>query len=341
MTVLTRLLNYIAIITKVNMDSRPRVVDAETGVFYPISTYDDLKEALEIMKTASLSIRPYQQQWYNNVFLPAFEELGDQPNSKLTEYGHTFERETVVGLTTKHIADKMNEQGLNTSIGNIYDHYIRPLIKQGIINYERSVLNRKENLYYPVNIGDGNGSEDLSISMLPLTEDCRLILNQSFDEKDLLEESFRTIIERRSNGGEVNKYKIIDIDGSGLSLSELLEKYFFNKIHHTSCSVVLQKFHNSTIEHYSIVNDHTKDNSREEKDLTIKKDNVTHDSDENISIDPSYSYECYYCDEFDPTDNRDDYEKHVVLLHDGKLAYPSLIDLDKNNSKPKGKYWEV
>ncbi len=65
MTVLTRLLNYIAIITKVNMDSRPKIVDTQTGVFYPISIYDDLKEALEIMETASLSIRPYQQEWYN------------------------------------------------------------------------------------------------------------------------------------------------------------------------------------------------------------------------------------------------------------------------------------
>jgi hypothetical protein len=54
MTILSRLLNYIAIITKVNMDSRPKIVDTETSVFYPISIYDDLKEALEIMRTASL-----------------------------------------------------------------------------------------------------------------------------------------------------------------------------------------------------------------------------------------------------------------------------------------------
>ncbi len=72
MTVLTRLLNYIAIITKVNMDSRPKIVDTETGVFYPISIYDDLKDALEIMKTASLSIRPYQQDWYNNSIFTCF-----------------------------------------------------------------------------------------------------------------------------------------------------------------------------------------------------------------------------------------------------------------------------
>ena len=53
------------------------------------------------------------------------------------------------------------------------------------------------------------------------------------------------------------------------------------------------------------------------------------------------SYECYYCDEFAPTDNRNDYEKHVVLLHDGKLAYPSKDDLVKNNLKPQGRSWEI
>jgi hypothetical protein len=63
MTILTRLLNYIAIITKVNMDSRPKLVVIEKNIQFPISIYDDLKEALKIMETASLSIRPYQQDW--------------------------------------------------------------------------------------------------------------------------------------------------------------------------------------------------------------------------------------------------------------------------------------
>ena len=30
------------------------------------------------------------------------------------------------------------------------------------------------------------------------------------------------------------------------------------------------------------------------------------------------NYECYYCDTFTPTNNRNDYEKHIVLEHDGK-----------------------
>ena len=242
MTVLTRLLNYIGIITKVNMGSRPAIVDTETGILYPIAIYDDLKDALEMMKTASLTIRPYQQEWYNTVFLPAFEELGPDPNIKTTEYETIVEN--VVGITTKQLVDKMKQQGNEVSNDAIYENYLRPLTKQGVINSVRSIINGKENLYYPVNSENETGA-----SVLPLTDDCRLVLNKSFDEKNVLEGSFRTIIERRSNGGGVNKYKIIDIDGSEISLTDLLERYFFNKNHHTSCSVVLTMFLNFLLEH--------------------------------------------------------------------------------------------
>jgi hypothetical protein len=49
MTVMDRTTRYLTIITKVNMDSRPRIIDTETGKFYPISTFEDLKETLELM----------------------------------------------------------------------------------------------------------------------------------------------------------------------------------------------------------------------------------------------------------------------------------------------------
>src|SRR4051812_47467275 len=157
------------------------------------------------MKTAPLSIRPYKQQWYDTVFLPAFEELGPEPNIKTTEYGTIIAKENVVGLTTKDLADKMSTQGKTASTTHIYENYLRPLIKQGIINSVRSIINGKENLYYTV-----NQENDDNISVLPLTEDCRLIINNQLDEKKLLEDSFRRLLGRRSNGGVV-KYKIIDI----------------------------------------------------------------------------------------------------------------------------------
>ena len=50
--------------------------------------------------------------------------------------------------------------------------------------------------------------------------------------------------------------------------------------------------------------------------------------------------ECYYCDTFTSTPVRKDYEQHVTLKHLGKLAYPTIADLELHNIKPKGKSWE-
>ncbi len=319
MTILDRLLNYIAIITKVNMESRPRLVDTQTGVYYLISIYDDLKEALEIMETASLSIRPYQQDWLTNVFLPAFGELGAEPNCKISEsYGTVIARESVVGLTSKQIVDKMSQLGFDASISNVYENYFRPLIKQGLINYSKSVLNGKENLYYPANnISDTENS--LPNSLLPLTEDCRLILNKPFEEKNILEESFVTLLGRRSNeAGDGSKYKIIDIDRSELSLDDLIEKYFFNQIHHTSCSVIFTKSYNNTIEHYSIPYEQMEYNieNEDEKKEQFAADEVNKVIDNSIDITISssstnYPYTKEEIDNFFASDNGQE-EEHTL-----------------------------
>jgi len=76
--------------------------------------------------------------------------------------------------------------------------------------------------------------------------------------KKVLEESFRTLLERRSNGGGVNKYKIIDVDGTEISLTELLDRYYFSENHHTSCSVIETKYYNKVIEEISIVEEQSK-----------------------------------------------------------------------------------
>ena len=51
----------------------------------------------------------------------------------------------------------MKQLGLDASISYAYDSFLRPLIKQGVINYSKSVLNGKENLYYPANDNEENG----------------------------------------------------------------------------------------------------------------------------------------------------------------------------------------
>jgi hypothetical protein len=61
------------------------------------------------------------------------------------------------------------------------------------------------------------------------------------------------LLERRSNGGGVNKYKIVDVNGSDISVDDLLERYFFSENHHTSCSAIETKGYNNIIEESSIV----------------------------------------------------------------------------------------
>jgi len=61
------------------------------------------------------------------------------------------------------------------------------------------------------------------------------------------------------------------LDGSEISIDDLLEKYFFNKEHHyTSCSVIFTKLHNNTIEQYSIVNEEQTKYNTEKLDETDK-----------------------------------------------------------------------
>jgi hypothetical protein len=40
------------------------------------------------------------------------------------------------------------------------------------------------------------------------------------------------------------------------------------------------------------------------------------------------------------TNNKDDYEQHVIIKHSGKLAYPNKPEIEKLGLKAQGKDWE-
>ena len=143
MTVMDRIMRYLTIITKVNMDSRPRIIDTETGKFYPISTFEDLKETLDLMGMASSMLRPYVAHWYNTVFLPAFKELQDEPNKVIKDIMNsdgekqqiTIMQETEIGLTSKELAQKTYEiMNIPISVDGGPRQYLYPLSNMGVIN---------------------------------------------------------------------------------------------------------------------------------------------------------------------------------------------------------------
>ena len=145
---------------------------------------------------------------------------------------------------------------------------------------------------------------------------------------------------RRRNGGWV-KYKIIDIDGTEISLTDLLDRYFFSVNHHTSCSVVLQKFHNNTIEHHSILEDTQIQNNEVQEKKSEKLDNVENKI--NNSIDDTttkqYDYSTYryapeQIEEFFASDNGQK-EKHTL---EDSICRPLI---GKRNNMPYFLYCKI
>jgi hypothetical protein len=59
----------------------------------------------------------------------------------------------------------------------------------------------------------------------------------------------------------------------------------------------------------------------------------------DILQDNNYYYSCYYCDY--KTDNKDHYERHIILRHDHCPAYPNKAEIKKRGLKAQGKNWEI
>ena len=107
MTVIDRLMKYLSIITKVNMDSRPRIVDTTTNKYYPVSTFEDLKEALILMERGGSNIRPYIADFYRKVFKPKYVEVYSELDGKARS--DEIHKESHVGITSEEIAEKLRQ----------------------------------------------------------------------------------------------------------------------------------------------------------------------------------------------------------------------------------------
>ena len=152
MTVNDRLDRYLSIITKVNMCSRPRFVNKKTQAFYPIPTFEDLKEAFSLMDTAGSNVRPYLAEMYNEVIYPLYDQI-QEPRTDKDEYGNVIAKEQFKGLRVQEIIDGVKDK-LDFTISNrqIHDKYLTPMIAHGLINWAKSEIKGNEKIYYPADI---------------------------------------------------------------------------------------------------------------------------------------------------------------------------------------------
>jgi hypothetical protein len=355
MTIVERMMKYITIIAKVNMDFRPKLVNEQTGQIYPIATFEDLKGALKLMERGANSVRPYIANWFNDVFIPAFKALDGKPNEDTIEQdGSIIIKERHVGLTTEQLADKTKEVygGSKPSSKELLEKYLYPLLNQGIVNYTASLINRKFNIFFPV--------EEVNITSIfkdPDNPKLNVSSPDIFPSKNVLKEEFRILSKRYSNEGvNFNKifsgyYKLLDADGkTEITLDDMIDRYFgspeevftkayrgretalsnilyqqqvifnhnYNQIQknyfisHPAWNNVLTEFPNNTIEHNTTV----ESKSNEPEPEPEPKSKV------------EGSFKCFYCEErFSSNDKR---REHRQEYHsDKKLDCPTPEDFEK------------
>lgn len=198
MTVMKRIQHYLAIITKVNMDDRPRIVNTETGAYYPISTFEDLKETWELMERGGSNVRAYLAECYNKVILPVFKELDGELKERKDEDGRTIEKETHVGLTTEEIGQAIHEilKIPVPGIRELRETYLYPLANHGLINYAKSALNRNENIWFPVD-------EKTNAFSLFKSNDLRLTVTNPavYPSPNVIEKEYSSIVKQEERGG--------------------------------------------------------------------------------------------------------------------------------------------
>jgi hypothetical protein len=369
MTVAERTMKYLSIITKINMDLRPKIVNEKTGIFYPISTFEDLRETLQLMERGASGLRPYIEQWYNKVFLPTFRERDGKPNEDFDqESGQLLAKEKRPGLTSEQLSRKTKEVMGGPKLGSeeLREKYLYPLINQGLIDKFRSQIDARENIYFPVE--EQEQLAELSSSS-PFVHDekdldkMKIVVKDSsiYPDKAFLEEQFRILSKYNAEDPasfEKNiSYKIIDTDGTDMTLDQLIDRHFTNPQECFSKGYVESREENIPTTAITAAQASTISNIRYSQAIlrknifsipaqrsifTMFHNNVLKETNEfSVSQETNnLLYSCRYCDNFE-TDIEEDYQRHVLLKHPGKLCYPSKADLTKFGLEPKGKEWEV
>ncbi len=148
MTVGARFTRYLSIVTKSRMDSRPKFVNKETGAFYPIATFADLKETFELMESAGGNVRSYHAEFYNKVLVP-FCDAMDKPGEDVNDDGKIIAKQSRKGRTVPELIEQTKlVLDFTPSRSEMHTTYLTPMINMGLVNWERNVKRGNEHIYF-------------------------------------------------------------------------------------------------------------------------------------------------------------------------------------------------
>jgi hypothetical protein len=196
------------------------VLDVQT---IPLAVFDDLKEAMSLIEHNN-GVRPYVLQWYNEVFLPAYESK-EVPDSK--EIKNTMVTENIIALTTRYLVDKTAEiQKKKLSNKEMLETFLNPLLNLNVISSETSALDGRAHIYYPVKTANENTNLFDFTSSNNISQCFRIkVENPAIypDEIYIMNEIHR-ILKYSSD----RRYKLVNHNGIERSIHEIVSQYYCN-----------------------------------------------------------------------------------------------------------------
>jgi hypothetical protein len=223
-TTADRLFHYLTIIPVANIDARPRLITKAKGDFLlhtcPFALFEDLVESVYLMEIGD-GVRPYHAQWFNEIFLAAFNEKAE-PSSK-----NGIEEESI-SLTTRELVAATNEiQKRMYSTQQIYENYIVPLINAGYIDRMPSNLDKRSYVFYPVmnakqkillEVNNPNNfAHDKKIQVADFA---------IFPSREYLISKIKEVLRYSYQSNDLTR--IEDHEGKEVSVEELVDRYFSN-----------------------------------------------------------------------------------------------------------------
>jgi hypothetical protein len=237
MTRANRLATYLRFLPLIHFDKRPRIEtgregDALSKEIIPIATFEDLQNTNDLMKYSD-GVRPHILEWYYDVFLKAYEDKNDIPDSKVKKNRKGEEEETIteerVAVTSKDLIEKHKEQH-NEILGNtkLLKDYLYPLLNYGYIDKISSVIDGRAKIYYPIITNRKYVNlfpNDLG-NNLPQQKERIVVNSTNFISKEYIISKIRHDLRYYSSHGFFTTIKN-HLD-EAITIEELVEQYFGN-----------------------------------------------------------------------------------------------------------------
>ncbi|MGA9843470.1 MAG: sugar phosphate isomerase/epimerase family protein [Nitrososphaeraceae archaeon] len=148
-----RLFAFIKIIAISKAKLRQKLIYAQDE--YVIASLEDLTEALYITQNIS-GIPAYKLKFYREMFLELFRS-----KEKVDTSADKTKSESIIAVTVKQLSDYYREKsGRAISAENIRKKFLNELLNHDYIGSVESVLDRRQNIYYPLVELDDNVEDE-------------------------------------------------------------------------------------------------------------------------------------------------------------------------------------